>query len=325
MAKTQKNLIGGGKTQKPRVFIFLVAGPWHPPCPLARRHAAVRHFGLRRALVSTPASRAPPSGLWPSSLTAERATTSALGSPVASPCSRAPASGGARSPVGLGPPVHCTAAAHGSVLTQRPRGRHRDTHAPLRPCPVRSLGRVGVGHMVYISGLTCTLSSKNIPEVLWIDKEPGSKVVNLSLLPALLNSTCLHNLSLLSDIPHSTNRTHICRVRLDHIDGNSLKVLLFHNLCGYVVNDQSSGLQCSFYDSEKIFAWCIGQTAIEFVQISPDEYMELPEDERAMYLYTLQNESFTVAIANTSKRTDGHTDDDKALPVWEITRAQKCE
>ncbi|KAL5209440.1 hypothetical protein ABZP36_005063 [Zizania latifolia] len=209
-----------------------------------------------------------------------------------------------------------------------------------------SLGRVGVGHMVYISGLTCTLSSKNILEVLWIEKEPGSLFVNLSLLPALLNSTCLHNLSLLSDIPHSTNRTHICRVRLDHIDGNSLKVLLFHNLCGYVVNDQSSGLQCSFCkcachsggcthgfqlhltiadDSEKIFAWCVGQTAIEFVQISPDEYIELPEDERAMYLYTLQNESFTVAIANTSKRTDGHTEDDTALPVWEITRAQKCE
>ncbi|XP_062212912.1 uncharacterized protein LOC133913709 [Phragmites australis] len=207
-----------------------------------------------------------------------------------------------------------------------------------------SLGRVGVGHMVYISGLTCTSSSTNILEVSWCEKEPGSLFVNLSLLPALLNSTCLHNLSLLSDLPHSTNRTHICHVRLDHIDCGSLKVLLFHSICGCVVNEQSDGLQCSFCkcacqsgcahgfqlhltiadDSEKAFAWCVGQTAVEFLQISPDEYLELPEDERAMYLYTLQNDSFMVAIANTSKRVDACAANDEA-PVWEITRAQKCE
>uniref|UniRef100_A0A0E0P3I2 Cell division control protein 24 OB domain-containing protein n=1 Tax=Oryza rufipogon TaxID=4529 RepID=A0A0E0P3I2_ORYRU len=171
-----------------------------------------------------------------------------------------------------------------------------------------SLGRVGVGHMVYMSGLTCTLSSTNKLEVAWTEKEPGSLFVNISLLPALLNSTCLHNLSLLSDLPHSTNRTHICHVRLDHIDVNSLKLHL-------TIAD----------DSEKVFAWCIGQTAVEFLQISPDEYMELPEDERAMYLYTLQNENFTVAIANTSQRIEAYIEGEKFLPVWEITRAQKCE
>ncbi|PUZ36239.1 hypothetical protein GQ55_9G022000 [Panicum hallii var. hallii] len=208
-----------------------------------------------------------------------------------------------------------------------------------------SLGRVGVGHMVYISGLACTMSLTNILEVTWREKEPGSLFVNLSLLPALLNSSCLHNLAPLSDLPRLTNRTHVCRVRLDHIDCNSLKVLLFHNICGCVVNEHSGELQCSFCkvachsgfahgfqlhltiadDSAKVFAWCVGQTAIEFLQISPDEYLELPEDERAMYLYTLQNESFMVAIANTSKRVDGCGASDEALPVWEITRAQKCE
>ncbi|KAM3231430.1 hypothetical protein ACQJBY_061545 [Aegilops geniculata] len=208
-----------------------------------------------------------------------------------------------------------------------------------------SLGRVGVGHMVYISGLTCSLNKTNILEVSWSEKEPGSLFVNLSLLPALLNSTCLHNISLLSDLPHSANRTHICRVRLDHIDCDSLKLSLFHNLCGYVVDELPDGLQCSFCkvacqngctpgfqlrltiadDSEKVFAWCLGQTAVEFLQISPDEYMELPEDEQAMYLFTLQNESFTVAIANTSKRVDGYAENAKALPVWEITRALRCE
>lgn len=44
-----------------------------------------------------------------------------------------------------------------------------------------------------------------------------------------------------------------------------------------------------------------------------------------MYLYTLQNESFVVAIANTRKRADGCAVGDEAVPAWEITRAQKCE
>ncbi|WVZ61165.1 hypothetical protein U9M48_011080 [Paspalum notatum var. saurae] len=207
-----------------------------------------------------------------------------------------------------------------------------------------SLGRVGVGHMVYISGLICTLSSTNIREVSWREKEPGSLFVNLSLLPALLNSTCLHSLSPLSDLPHSTNRTYVCRVRLDRIDFDSLKVLLFHNICGCVVHEHSGGLQCSFCKcacqsgcahgfqlhlaitdaSAKVFAWCVGQTAVEFLQISPDEYLELPEDERAMYLYALQNENFMVAIANASKRVNDCAMND-GLPVWEITRAQRCE
>lgn len=49
------------------------------------------------------------------------------------------------------------------------------------------------------------------------------------------------------------------------------------------------------------------------------------QDEQAMYICTLQNESFTVAIANTSKRVDGYAENNEILPVWEITRAQKCE
>jgi hypothetical protein len=47
------------------------------------------------------------------------------------------------------------------------------------------------------------------------------------------------------------------------------------------------------------------------------------QDDQALYLFTLHNESFTVAIANTSKRVD--SENNGTLPVWEITRAQKCE
>jgi len=71
-----------------------------------------------------------------------------------------------------------------------------------------------------------------------------------------------------------------------------------HSLCGHVVNKMPSGdVECSFChcncDAEvvrtfhlkitladetgKMFAWCIGQTATELLQISPDEFYNLPE------------------------------------------------
>jgi hypothetical protein len=72
---------------------------------------------------------------------------------------------------------------------------------------------------------------------------------------------------------------------------------MFHNICGSVVNEHSGVLQCSFCkcacesvcargfqlhltiadDSADVLAWCVGQTDVEFLQISPDEYLELPE------------------------------------------------
>lgn len=66
-------------------------------------------------------------------------------------------------------------------------------------------------YMVYYVGnvLIAGYFMVNSLEVSWREKEPGSLFVNLSLLPALLNSSCLHNLSPLSDIPRSTNRTHV--------------------------------------------------------------------------------------------------------------------
>ncbi|PWZ14153.1 hypothetical protein Zm00014a_013017 [Zea mays] len=147
------------------------------------------------------------------------------------------------------------------VIPRRPAGsssiiRGLGTSTQLYPKGVeeegRSLGRVGVGHMVYISGLTCAFSSTNILEVSWREKEPGSLFVNLSLLSALLNSLCLHNLSPLSDLPRSTNRTHV------YSSVHSLHLTIAD-------------------DSADVLAWCVGQTDVEFLQISPDEYLELPE------------------------------------------------
>ncbi|XP_078148697.1 nucleic acid-binding proteins superfamily [Carex rostrata] len=211
-----------------------------------------------------------------------------------------------------------------------------------------SLARVGVGHRVYISSLTCSINSQRL-EVSWFEREPGSSFVNLSCLPALLNSSCLHKLSHLSDISDQTDRTHICHVHLDQIEQFSIQAVLCHSSCSEPVNQRADGLYhctfcecdcdcdkciCSFElhiyvsdESGKVFAWCTGQTASELLQISPDEFLALPEDERAMYLYTLQEESFMVAMVYCKRTGDGHsnTSNGSHFPDWEITQAQRFE
>ncbi|XP_011016251.1 PREDICTED: uncharacterized protein LOC105119768 [Populus euphratica] len=81
-------------------------------------------------------------------------------------------------------------------------------------------------------------------------------------------------------------------------------------------------------ETGKIFAWCIGQTATEVLQISPDEFYDLPEDEQFMYPSSLENESFIVALVNCQGQGYGLsqsiTQEADAIP-WEITRALRCE
>jgi hypothetical protein len=87
------------------------------------------------------------------------------------------------------------------------------------------------------------------------------------------------------------------------------------------VNEHSGELQCSFCkvschsgfvhgfqlhltiadDSAKVFAWCVGQTAIEFLQISPDEYLELPEVRTTKLAHHIMKKkciAFELAIAH---------------------------
>lgn len=74
-----------------------------------------------------------------------------------------------------------------------------------------------------------------------------------------------------------------------------------HTHCGHLIDKAPNGdLKCNFClricnaevertfhlkitvadDTAKVFAWCIGQTAAELLQISPDEFYELPEVRR---------------------------------------------
>ncbi|KAG7029015.1 hypothetical protein SDJN02_10198 [Cucurbita argyrosperma subsp. argyrosperma] len=210
-----------------------------------------------------------------------------------------------------------------------------------------SLGRVGVGHTVYISGLTCTIKKNNL-EALWIENHVGASFVNLSCLPALLTSSCLHKISRLSDLTCNSHGTKVCRVRLDQVSHCHVSTKFLHANCGHFVEETPGRIECSFCrckckselvrtfdlkitladDTAKIFACCTGQTAAELLQISPDEFCELPEEEQVMYPSSLENESFVVAIVNCRRQTSKCGDNVYSVndPLsWEITRALKCE
>ncbi|KAK9136684.1 hypothetical protein Sjap_007278 [Stephania japonica] len=181
-------------------------------------------------------------------------------------------------------------------------------------------------------------------EVSWFEQNSGASFVNLSCVPALLNSSCLHKLSFLSDLSILSHLTYTCNVRLDHIEHHHVQRRFLHVSCGHLVNEKSDGLmECSFCqctsvgevtrtchvkttladESAKVFAWCTGQTASELLQISAEEFCELPEEEQAMYLYTLENERFTVAIVNSNWKAseDGHSSTpENDTATWEIVR-----
>ncbi|PKA52710.1 hypothetical protein AXF42_Ash001691 [Apostasia shenzhenica] len=209
-----------------------------------------------------------------------------------------------------------------------------------------SLGRLGHGHTVYVTGLNCALNRKKRLEVSWFERDSGSAFVNLSCLPALLNSSCLYRLSYLSDMSRQMNATNICCVSLNLVELHHVRAVLSHSICCHPVIEIDDAVQCSLClircdselircfhlevtvtdESSSVFAWATGQTACELLQISPDEFFELPEDEQAMYLYTLEKERFMVAIVNSSRTQDRNPKSciKRNFPGWEITRCQKC-
>ncbi|KAF5797010.1 putative Cell division control protein 24, OB domain 2 [Helianthus annuus] len=202
-----------------------------------------------------------------------------------------------------------------------------------------SLGKISIGHTVYIAGLTCAAITKcQSIEVSWDEKDGGCLFVNLSCLPALLNSSCLHKASTLSDL--SAN-THVCRIWLDQIEHCDVSLRYFHTSCGHIAT-QNSGFECNFCgcdcnddivpgfhlkvtiadDTGKVLAWCTGHTAAELLQISPDEFFNLPEEEQMMYPSSLEHERFIVALVNSKQGTVVEEDD---VSIWEITQALKSD
>ncbi|CAN1806529.1 hypothetical protein LINPERHAP1_LOCUS24701 [Linum perenne] len=213
-------------------------------------------------------------------------------------------------------------------------------------CFLRSLGRLSPGHTVFISGLSSYTTNKKHFEIAWFENQVGYSFVNLSCLPALLNSSCLHKLSHLSDLSRKSSSTYICRVRLDQVNQCHVNTGFAHSPCGRpAVNTSSGDLECSFCqcscgsevvrtfylkipvadETGKILGWCSGPTAAEMLQISSDEFCELPEEEQFMYPLSLENESFVVALVNSRRAGYGHghcMDLEDDTVSWEITRAQ---
>ncbi|XP_016581758.2 uncharacterized protein LOC107879169 isoform X2 [Capsicum annuum] len=208
-----------------------------------------------------------------------------------------------------------------------------------------SFGRLGLGHTIYITGLTCSVGTRKSLELRWVENDVGASFINISCLPALLNSSCLHKLSCLSDLSAEPAGTWICRVWLDQIQHCHVTTRLSHTSCGYFLDDGSSeDLKCNFCqrkcnaelarnfhlkitladESGKLFAWCTGQTAVELLQITPDEFCELPEEEQIMYPSSLEHETFKVALVNCRKKVEG-LKDHHDITAWEVTRAMKCE
>ncbi|KAJ7955229.1 Nucleic acid-binding-like protein [Quillaja saponaria] len=209
-----------------------------------------------------------------------------------------------------------------------------------------SLGRLSLGHTVFISGLTCSMTKHKRLEVSWFENGVGASLINISCLPALLNSHCLHKFSRLSDISIQASYTQICGVRLDPIEHYHVNTGFSHSLCGHFVNMTTSGFaECSFChincdtevvctfhlkitltdESAKVLAWCTGQTAMELLQISPEEFSELPEEEQVMYPSSLANEKFVVALVNCKREGPSLNLLDADAVSLEITRAYRCE
>ncbi|XP_073065182.1 uncharacterized protein [Primulina eburnea] len=211
-----------------------------------------------------------------------------------------------------------------------------------------SLGRLGVGHAVYISGLSSSMTRRKRLELVWHENDTEASAINTSCLLAFLNSSCLHKLSRLSDLSLHMSGAQVCRVWIDQIEHCHINTRFMHVPCGHLVDLASSGdLECKFCcnirnaevqrtfhlkitladDTTRLFAWCIGRTAAELLQITPDEFYELPDEEQIMYPSALGKEKFIVTILNCG-RQQGHgglAELDSDMVDWEVTSAMKCE
>ncbi|XP_057809720.1 uncharacterized protein LOC131024227 [Salvia miltiorrhiza] len=210
-----------------------------------------------------------------------------------------------------------------------------------------SLGKLGKGHTVYISGLSSSLTPRKSLELSWYENSGGSSFFNLSCLLAFLNTPTLHRLLSLSDLSIHTRGVQVCRVWLDQIEHCHVDTRFMHTICGHLVEKAPNveveckfcgrgcdgEVECTFRlevtiadETGKVFASCVGQTAAELLQISPDEFAQLPEEEQIMYPSSLEQEKFVIAIVNCRRkeRCQGFMAQDQSTADWEVTRAIKC-
>ncbi|CAN1806532.1 hypothetical protein LINPERHAP1_LOCUS24701 [Linum perenne] len=104
--------------------------------------------------------------------------------------------------------IRCERSTTKAVFSMRIEDSTGSIWAKLHFVTSWSLGRLSPGHTVFISGLSSYTTNKKHFEIAWFENQVGYSFVNLSCLPALLNSSCLHKLSHLSDLSRKSSSTY---------------------------------------------------------------------------------------------------------------------
>lgn len=157
-------------------------------------------------------------------------------------------------------------------------------------------------------------SANPTPKTGWTYK---SMILLFPTLPRVL----LYITSISFDL-YFVSPCQVCRVRLDQVSHCHVSTKFLHAICGHFVEETHGRTECSFCrceceselvrtfdlkitladDSTKIFAWCTGQTAAELLQISPDEFCELPEVESELKILLSFKEKIYIILQNNQYR-----------------------
>ncbi|CAM6095220.1 unnamed protein product [Calypogeia fissa] len=186
-----------------------------------------------------------------------------------------------------------------------------------------SAGEIHVGQIVFISGIVTSIGSNGVLECTWTEKHGVVTLVNMTQLPALLSTSCLHRVVPLSKVSSSTLTVQVCRVRTGSLVQHGVQVKYCHTCCGRPVIGQAvpNIWMCNFcrqncdikdtvltffltallldtYPGQKtqLYATCSGQAAREILQADPEDFCSLSEIDQGMYLYGLENEQFLVTL-----------------------------
>ncbi|BBN11032.1 hypothetical protein MPTK1_5g08480 [Marchantia polymorpha subsp. ruderalis] len=186
-----------------------------------------------------------------------------------------------------------------------------------------SAGEIHVGQIAFVGGIFTTVNSNGGMDCTWTEKQGGALVVNMTQLPALLSTACLHRIVPLSKISSSSLTVQVCRVQIKNLAQHGVQVKFCHIPCGHpvvglpvpgrwscnycrracetketVLTFFSTALLVDVYPGHhtQAYASCSGRAAAEVLQISPDDFCSWSEIEQGMYLYSLENEEFLVTL-----------------------------
>ncbi|KAL2614116.1 hypothetical protein R1flu_025808 [Riccia fluitans] len=186
-----------------------------------------------------------------------------------------------------------------------------------------SSGELHVGQIAFVGGISTSVNPNGGMDCTWTERQGGALVVNMTQLPALLSTNCLHRIVPLSDIHSSSLTVQVCRVQVKNLAQHGVQVKLCHVPCGHPVFDLpvpgqwncnfcrracdgketmltffSTAVLVDVYPGQhtQVYASCSGRAAAEVLQVSPEDFCSFSEVEQGMYLYSLESEHFLVTL-----------------------------